>query len=176
MKTLVFILILAPAAICTLNALLNRFSRIHIHKTPFLAGTYVLLLWIPAFIYECIRLNGFSLTEFIFDFLYVSCFVFSLIFLNWFVFTLTDVSMHIQILMQIYRHPGITRNKLLQNYNKSIILKNRIPRLLELGQLKLRKERLFISGRSVLFGAWVCLILRYILGLPLHPEDARHET
>ncbi|TSA57511.1 MAG: hypothetical protein D4R39_02270 [Methylophilaceae bacterium] len=173
---IILILFLAPLGLCLLNLLLNRYSRLHVHKTPFLAGFVIYLLWTPMFLLLCISENGFSLEGLLFDALYSSLFIFLLTFLNWFAFALTDASMHVQILMQIYQNPGITREDLLNKYNKDIILNNRVPRLLELGQLRLRDGRLFLSGRSVLFGARVCVAVRYILGLPLHPENARHET
>lgn len=170
------ILLVAPLGVCLFNSLLNRFSRLHVHRTPFIAGFFIFFLWTPMFLFACIRENGFSIDGLFFDFLYSSLFILLLTFLNWFAFALTDASMHIQLLMQIHRMPGITRENLLSKYNKDIILNNRIPRLLELGQLYLSDGRLFLSGRSVLLGATICVAIRYILGIPLHPENARHET
>jgi len=102
--------------------------------------------------------------------IYVNC----IGFLNWFIFTLTDVSMHIQLMMQIHSQGSISTEQLVERYNKNTILKNRIPRLLELRQLRLEGGRLFLRGHSVLFGARVCRILRRVLGIPERPEDADH--
>ena len=84
--------------------------------------------------------------------------------------------MHIQLLMQLQRNNEISVETLAKQYNKNIILQNRVPRLLELGQLRLENGRLFISGGSVLFGAFICRRLRKILGIPEHPEQTDHET
>lgn len=176
MDMLLSSLLLAPLLLAVLNLLLNLVGKYHVHKTPFLAGTCASIVWIPLFLFLCVEKNGFSPVGFLFDAIYGFVYIFCLIFLNWFVFTLTDVSMHIQILMQIYRNPNITREDLCKKYNKSIILANRVPRLLELRQLELKDGKLFLAGRSVRLGATVCVILRYLLGLPLHPEDAHHEN
>jgi hypothetical protein len=83
--------------------------------------------------------------------------------------------MHIQLLMQIHQHGKISKVKLQELYNKDVILGNRIPRLLELGQLKLSNGKLQVAGRGVLLGAVLCATLRCLLGLPIRPELARHD-
>lgn len=174
MKEILIILLVAPLAVATVNSLLNRLTQIHVHRTPFVAGFVVAVFWGPTYLFACSATFGFSLGSLFFDFVYGLAYLICVIFLNWFVFTLTDVSMHIQLLLKIFAHPNISRRDLLAKYNKDVIISNRIPRLIELGQLELRDGKLFTIGRSVIFGASICLALRYILGLPLRPEDAQH--
>ena len=68
----------------------------------------------------------------------------------------------------------MARDELVGRYNKGVILGNRIPRLIELGQLQQADGRLFVAGNAVLLGSRVCTLLRWILGLPLSPADAKH--
>jgi hypothetical protein len=102
--------------------------------------------------------------------LYIFAIMFCVNFLNWFVYALTETSMHIHLVALIDRHGSLSPDELHSLYNKSTIIKVRIPRLLQLGQLKRKAERLVLSGWWVLLGAIGCRILRWILGIPTRPE------
>ena len=92
-------------------------------------------------------------------------------FLNWFVFTLTETSMHIHLLVEIGLHEPVSLRDLNQRYNKQNIIRARIPRLVELGQLRLENGRLTVVGSWVLQAAKACRLLRRILGIPVQPEQ-----
>ena len=100
---------------------------------------------------------------------YVLMYMFCINFLNWFIFTLTETSMHIHIVALIARYRSLSQYELYCLYNKDTIIKERIPRLLQLGQLKRKDRRLFLSGSWVLVGAVGCRIMRKILGIPARP-------
>jgi hypothetical protein len=169
-------LLFVPVFLCGTNAILNRRPGTHPHRTPFTAGFYTNLVLLPAYAALHLAVFGMHVGDLICGILFALIYVNSLVFLNWDVFTITDVSMHIQLLMQIHRNRSLTENELVQRYNKHTILTNRIPRLLELGQLRLEDGKLFVTGGSVLFGSAVCVLLRRILGIPLRPEDAHPEA
>jgi hypothetical protein len=174
MFIILWALVAAPLFIMALNSMLNRFTRIHPHRTPFTAGAIAALAWIPMWLWACSTCFPIDATELVSDLVYGGLYLFCVVFLNWFIFTITDVSMHIQLLIQIFRHPGMARDELVGRYNKGVILGNRIPRLIELGQLQQADGRLFVAGNAVLLGSRVCTLLRWILGLPLSPADAKH--
>lgn len=168
-------LVAAPVMVAAANAILNRLASSHPHTTPFQAGGIVAVVWGAAWMLVCSRVFGHDLVEmgwsFAFGVIYIACAVF----LNWFVFTITDVSMHIQLLMQLFERGTTTVGELQQRYNKNVILGNRIPRLLELGQLRRVDGKLRVGGRGVLFGALCCTVLRRLFGLPIRPELAIHD-
>lgn len=174
MKIVLGLLLAAPMFLCSLNAILNRLAGTHPHRTPFTAGLYTNAVFLP--LYGVLHAKMFGISPYpmfcglFFILIYLNC----LVFLNWFIFTLTDVSMHIQLLIQVHRAGSINFEQLITAYNKRTILRNRIPRLLELGQLRMKDGKLFIDGGSVLFGAAVCVALRKILGIPLRPELVDH--
>lgn len=174
MPWILLLLFVAPMFLCGVNAMLNRWSRIHTHRTPFTSGLYTFVVFIPAFVVLQLLLGRASVPEVVAGLIFVTLYLGCLVFLNWFIFTLTDVSMHIQLMMQLHKRGSASITELQECYNKNVILGNRIPRLLELGQLRLENERLFLAGRSVLFGASVVALLRKILGIPVRPELAKH--
>ncbi len=174
MIAVVVLLFCLPVVLCGFNALLNRLPRTRPHSTPFAAGKLLNLLCIPLYVTLHIKVFGPAPLPLLAGALFVLIYANCLVFLNWFVFTLTDVSMHIQLAMQISRTGSLPLHELTARYNKKAILQNRVPRLLELGQLQLVAGRLFATGGSVLFGAWVCQWLRRILSIPERPEDADH--
>jgi hypothetical protein len=175
MRWILPFLFVAPIFLCTVNAILNRWSRIHPHRTPFTAGRYTIVVFIPAFVALQLLPGTSSGSEVFAGLVFLTLYLGCLIFLNWFIFVLTDVSMHIQLMTQIHKRGSATVAELQKSYNKDVILENRIPRLLELGQLHLRNGKLVLAGRSGLFfGAFVTAFLRRILGIPVRPELADH--
>lgn len=176
MRNIFLLLLGVPVCLCVFHAWLNRRAGIHPHRTPFTAGFYTNLVFVPVYVCLHILEFGFDAWQFLCGLLLMLIYTNCLVFLNWFIFTLTDVSMHIQLLMQIHRNHALTPQLLVERYNKTAILTNRIPRLIELGQLRMENGRLFANGKSVWFGASVCLLLRKILGIPLRPEEAKHDA
>lgn len=172
---LLLVLLAAPASVAVANAILNRQAGRHPHSTPFQAGVIAAAVWGPVWMLVSTGLFGRDLGSTAWCFAYGAIYYACIVFLNWFIFTITDVSMHIQLLMQIYYQGKVTQAGLQELYNKSVILGNRIPRLLELGQLRVVDGKLHVRGRSVLFGAFVCAIIRRVLGLPVRPELANHD-
>jgi hypothetical protein len=108
--------------------------------------------------------------------LYVSVYMFCVNFLNWFVYALTETSMHIHLVALLARYESLSQDELYSLYNKNTIIRVRIPRLLQWGQLKRKDERLVLSGSWVLVGAIGCRILRRILGIPTRPELVKRES
>lgn len=172
-----FLLILVvgiPMLVFVLNAALNAFTRIDPHKTPFVAGHAVTLLAVVAYCAVQVGLSGSLQLSIVLGILYLLCYCGCVTFLNWFVFTLTDVSMHVRTAYVIHTAGRLTPEQIQKRYNKSFILGNRLARLLELGQLKVRDGRYFTGGGEVLVGAAVCKLLRVVLGIPVAPELQDH--
>ena len=138
MKTVLGLLLVAPLFLCSLNAFLNRRLGAHPHRTPFTAGLYMNVVFLPVYSLVHVKMFGISAIPLLFGFVFVLVYLNCIVFLNWFLFTLTDVSMHIQLLLQLHRAGSITPEYLITRYNKETILRNRIPRLLALGQLRVK--------------------------------------
>lgn len=168
-------LVAAPVMVATANAVLNRLAGSHPHTTPFQAGALVAAVWVAVWMLVCSRVFGHDLAQMGWSFAFGAIYIACTIFLNWFIFTITDVSMHIQLLMQLFQRGPATVGEMQHRYNKNVILGNRIPRLLELGQLKHVDGKLHLGGQGVLFGAFCCTILRRLFGLPIRPELAIHD-
>jgi len=90
-------------------------------------------------------------------------------FISWFLFAMTDTSMHIHILTEFYRAENLSRAELFARYRKDTIVAARLKRLLTLDQLRLQDGRLKIAGRTVLAGAEMCKLFRFVLGIPIRP-------
>lgn len=171
---LAILLLAIPAMVFLANAVLNGFTRIDPHRTPFLGGYGVtalaLVAYLSAKLFFCGSLQPSALVGATYILIYSGC----VTFLNWFLFTITDVSMHVRIAYLLHRHEGISPQEIQELYNKQVIVGNRTARLVELGQLKLVDGRYVLGGKEVLFGAAVCRLLRRLLGIPVSPELQDH--
>ena len=161
-----------PVAIFALTVVIIRTRIVFGHplepqKSCFLAG---LLFGFILIIFYGIAFRAEPRAEFWAGILYCCLYSFCLNFLNWFLFTITEISMHIHLLVEIVESGGLTRKKMQERYNKQIVLGVRIPRLLELGQIRILDERYYLTGRWVLLGGQMCTLLRRIVGLPAEPE------
>lgn len=174
MWTILLLFLALPLFLCAVNATLNRIPHTNPHKTPFTAGLITNVIFLPLYAFAHIGFFDRAIAPLFCGLLFALIYMNCMVFLNWFIFTLTDVSMHIQLLMQLSRLGSVKPDQLAECYNKNTILANRVPRLLELGQLRLENGRLFLNGGAVLFGASVCMVMRKILGIPERPEEADH--
>ena len=103
------------------------------------------------------------------EFLYAALVINAAAFCIWVVFAMTDTSMHIHILTEFYRTNDLSKAELLVRYNKDTLVKARVGRMLTLGQLRRQDEKLRIAGRTVLLGADMCKVFRFVLGIPVRP-------
>ena len=103
------------------------------------------------------------------QFLYAALVINAAAFCIWVVFAMTDTSMHIHILTEFYRASDLSKAELLARYNKDTLVKARVGRLLTLGQLQMQDGKLRIAGRTVLLGADMCKLFRFMLGIPIRP-------
>lgn len=90
-------------------------------------------------------------------------------FVIWNGFAITDVSMHIHLLVEVFRARKVSYKELTTLYNKQKVIAVRIPRLLSLGQLVEREGKLYLNGNTVLLGAKMCALFRRFLGIPVRP-------
>jgi hypothetical protein len=172
----VILLVAAPPAAWLLTALMIRLARalrpsLSAQNACFLSG---LIVGLAATTLTVVWLVGEGVTaagEIASGILFMLGYAFCVNFLNWFVFTLTETSMHIHLLVEIGLHEPVSLRDLNQRYNKQNIIRARIPRLVELGQLRLENGRLTVVGSWVLQAAKACRLLRRILGIPVQPEQ-----
>jgi hypothetical protein len=102
-------------------------------------------------------------------FLYAALVINAGAFISWNFFAMTDTSMHIHILTEFYRVKDLSKAELFERYCKDTIVRARLKRLLTLDQLRLQDGRLKIAGRTVLAGAEMCKLFRFMLGIPIRP-------
>lgn len=171
-----WLLIALPVCVFLATACVTRAARVTgVGLSPqgacFLAGglvgaaaTATVLIWIS-------RAPNAGVMELAAGLLYMFIYCFCVNFLNWFVFTLTETSMHVHLLVEISQEDGIDLQVLRTKYNKQSIIQARIPRLTELGQLRLEEGRLYLGGSWVLKGAMMCRMLRILLKIPPRPEQ-----
>jgi hypothetical protein len=103
------------------------------------------------------------------DLLYAALVINAGAFISWNFFAMTDTSMHIHILTEFYRAKDLSKTELLARYSKDTIVKARVGRLLTLDQLRLSDGKLKVAGRTVLAGAEMCKMFRFLLGIPVRP-------
>jgi hypothetical protein len=171
-------LIAVPLCVFFATAVITRAARttgilVSPQGACFLAGgligavaTAIILIWNS-------REHDVGLMELAAGLLYMFIFCFCVNFLNWFVFTLTETSMHVHLVVEVSQEEGIELHELQKRYNKQSIIQARIPRLIELGQLRIEGGRLYLGGSWVLRGAMMCRMLRILLNIPPRPEQER---
>ena len=172
---LIWLLLLVPLSTFLSTAIVIRFQKLSsdqesAQKACFLAGNlngaWVLLF---SLILE-MRKGSRDPLAFLSLIIYVLIYMFCINFLNWFIYTLTETSMHIHLIALIAHYGSLSEERLRSLYNQNIIIRARVPRLLQLGQLTRRDGRLTLTGSWVLLGAVGCHILRWVLGIPTRPS------
>lgn len=143
------------------------------HVSPqaacFHAGILVFVASLAAWLFLASRAETLNAGELLGGLAYFSSCCTCCTFLNWFVFAVSDTSMHVHLMVEVGREDGIALDKLQRRYNKQAIIQARIPRLLELGQMRLCGDRLVLGGRWVLAGAEAARLMRILLSIPPHP-------
>lgn len=142
----------------------------------FHAGVLVFLVSVGTLFWFSAAGREIDIAEMLGGIAYLGAYCGCCVFLNWFIFTVTETSMHTHLMVEVGREDGIALSELQRRYNKQAIIRARIPRLIELGQLKLRKGRLVLGGNWVLAGAEVCRYLRILLSIPPRPVQEDDQT
>lgn len=165
--------VLAAFCIFTLTAFFNYRQKksgvpILIHKNSFRA------LKLTNFLFFCLLIGLFLKFQIGWlDLLIYGTYLFLVInvygFVIWNGFAITDVSMHIHLLVEVFRAEKISYKELTAIYNKQKVIAERIPRLLSLGQLIEKEGKLYLNANTVLLGAKICTLFRRILGIPVRP-------
>lgn len=168
-------------AIWPVTALLVRFYRLAGRKVSpqaacFHSGLLVFAASVAAWLLLASRAEALSPAELLGGVAFFCAYCTCCTFLNWFVFAVSDTSMHVHLMVEIGREDGIALSELQRRYNKQTIIGARIPRLLELGQLKLRGDRLVLGGRWVLAGAEAARLMRILLSIPPQPVQEDHPS
>lgn len=170
----IFVLSIPLLAIWPVTALLVRLYR---HTTRRVspqavclhAGILVFGTTVTAWLLLASRADILNAGELLGGIAYFSAYCTCCTFLNWFVFAVSDTSMHVHLMVEIGRKDGIALSELQRRYNKQTIIQARIPRLLELGQIKLSANRLVLGGIWVLAGAEAARLMRILLSIPPQP-------
>lgn len=174
--------LLALFCIVTLNAMLNHMRKkrgvpISSHKNSFRALKLTNILFFCLFIGFIVKFQIGWLDLLIYGtYLFFTINVYG--FVIWNGFAITDVSMHIHLLVEVFRAQRISYAELTTLYNKQKVISERIPRLLSLGQLVEKEGKLYLSGNAVLLGANICVLFRRLLGIPARPplsSGIRHD-
>jgi hypothetical protein len=172
-------LLIPVVAIWPLTSLLVRFNRytgrrVSPQAACFHAGILAFGAGVATWLFLASRAGTLNAGELLGGLAYFFAYCTCCTFLNWFVFAVSDTSMHVHLMVEVGREDGIALNELQRRYNKRIIIQARIPRLLELGQLRLNGDRLVLGGRWVLAGAEAARLMRILLSIPPQPvqEDS----
>lgn len=174
LEQLAWLLSLPLLAIWPLTALLIRYRRrsgrqISPQNSCFHAGAMVFIATAVSWLVVSTNGSDPKIMELPGGIAYLAAYCICITFLNWFVFVVSDTSMHVHLMVEIGREEGMPLAELQRRYNKQTIIQARIPRLLELGQLRLRGNQLVLGGRWVLAGAEAARLMRILLSIPPHP-------
>ncbi len=174
LEQLAWLLSLPLLAIWPVTALLIRNRRhsgrqISPQNSCFHAGAVVFIATAASWLALSVSGNDPKVMELLGGIAYLGAYCICVTFMNWFVFVVSDTSMHVHLMVEIGREEGMPLAELQRRYNKQAIINARIPRLLELGQLGLRGNRLVLGGRWVLAGAGAARLMRVLLSIPPHP-------
>ncbi|OQW92127.1 MAG: hypothetical protein BWK78_02600 [Thiotrichaceae bacterium IS1] len=90
-------------------------------------------------------------------------------FIHWQIFAISESSMHVHLLVEVYKVDKISIPELLNRYNRKTIIASRIPRLLAMGQLVSENGVLEARGEGILLIAKLPAFFRKILGIPVRP-------
>jgi len=81
----------------------------------------------------------------------------------------SETSLHVHILMMLWREVRIASAQLTQKYSAQEMISVRVDRMISLGQLKKDGEHFVLASRALVLTGQVLNGWRRILGLPLSP-------
>lgn len=172
----IFVLLLSASAFIfqfLVTALIN-FIDVLRNKAPFVHGASMLSMRLTNYIFLglllALSLLGYLKNVTLVHYLYLFLCINISAKVNWNLFALTDTSMHSRLLTVIYENSPISHSSLLNLYNRQTIFEARLPRLLELNQLKIENGTIYLSGKFVLIGASILAFFRCLLGIPIRPK------
>ena len=172
---LMFILALSPVVILGLHCFLHRLSKsmgFHLSGQQgailsvisanllllLVAWSYVLSHWRNDFLQLIASLAYLTLVYYSIGFGYFS-------FLN-----LSETSLHVHILLKILAKGKVRLQELKSEYNPETMVKARIERMVQLGQIELKGGRYYSKNRFLVVGKSIFTVGRSLLGLPVKPE------
>ena len=82
-------------------------------------------------------------------------------------FAISEVSLHMHIMLMILISKKLSIDDIKIEYNKSHMLKERLERLIDLGQVTERNNLYFLNGRLLLYGSRIFDIWKILLGFPI---------
>lgn len=81
-------------------------------------------------------------------------------------FAISEVSLHMHIMLMILISQKLSIDTIKVEYNKSHMLKERLKRLIDLGQVRERDNIYYLNGRLLLYGSRIFDIWKILLGFP----------
>ena len=148
---------------------LFRFAKTNL--TPFVGIFFSIIIGSILIIIYVISLLGAKLWEAPLEAL--ACLVFVFLTLTGFAymyfatFAISEVSLHMHIMSMILLSKKLSIDEIKKQYSKSHMLKERLKRLIDLGQIKEKNNRYYLNGRLLIYGSKIFDIWKIILGFPI---------
>ena len=82
-------------------------------------------------------------------------------------FAISEVSLHMHIMLMILISNKLSIDAVKIQYNKPHMLKERLKRLIDLGQVREEDNFYYLNGRLLLYGSKIFDIWKILLGFPI---------
>ena len=165
-------LVLAAPLFFIIHMIISRLFRFAgINLTPFVGNIFSIITGSILIIIYGISLLGAELWQTPAEAL--ACLVFVILTLTGFAymyfatFAISEVSLHMHIMLMILISKKLSIDAIKIEYNKSHMLKERLKRLIDLGQVTERNNLYFLNGRLLLYGSRIFDIWKILLGFPI---------
>ena len=86
-------------------------------------------------------------------------------------FNMSETARRIRILIEIKLKKSVSFKDITENYNCDLMISNRLKRLVELGQVKLRDNKYILCGGLLLAGAVLIFSMRKLLGFGINEKE-----
>lgn len=86
-------------------------------------------------------------------------------------FNMSETARRIRILIEIKLKKAVSFEDITENYNCDLMISNRLKRLVELGQIKLRDNKYILCGGLLLAGAVLIFSMRKLLGFGINEKE-----
>ena len=152
---------------------LFRFAKTNL--TPFVGIFFSIIIGSILIIIYVISLLGAKLWEDPLEALACLAFVFLTLtgfaYMYFATFAISEVSLHMHIMLMILISNKLSIDAVKIQYNKPHMLKERLKRLIDLGQVREEDNFYYLNGRLLLYGSKIFDIWKILLGFPIKLKE-----
>jgi len=171
---LVFILFISPVLIFGLHCFLHRVSKsigipLSGQQGAILSVASGNILLLPIVWFYLLPHRGNEYPELMAGFVYFILVYLSIGFGYFSLLNLSETSLHIHILLKVLAKGKLGLEEFKSEYDPETIVRARIERMMQLGQIEVKDGRYYSKNRFLVIGKGVFTLGRSLLGLPIRP-------